>query len=158
MMEHAVHAGEPPQDGELLLKLEAPSTPRGKDLLIDSVERCLCERDWISSEDASWLRMCLEEAVLNAVLHGNQGDPTLPVRVEMRVHAGRWMLLISDHGTGFAADEVPSMEGMDALLREHGRGIFLMGEWLDELCYYRGGSTVLLARRCVVDDTDQTGV
>lgn len=139
--------GEPPVRGRLLLRRRAPSTPVGKDELIDAIEGVLHEGGWVARSDAPWLRMCLEEAVLNAVLHGNQGDPDLPVEVELRADADRWILLVADRGEGFRADDVPSMDGMDALLREHGRGIFLMNEWLDEMCYYRRGTLVWLARR-----------
>jgi anti-sigma regulatory factor (Ser/Thr protein kinase) len=60
---------------------------------------------------------------------------------------GSWTFRISDRGTGFRPDQVPDPNDPDSLLLEHGRGIRIMLDWLDELTYYHGGSTAHLCRR-----------
>ena len=50
-------------------------------------------------------------------------------------------------GAGFSAASVPDHEQPQSLMLEHGRGIRIMQEWLDELLYYRNGACAWLSRR-----------
>ena len=49
---------------------------------------------------------------------------------------------------GFSADALPDFDDPESLLLEHGRGIRIMREWLDDLIYYRGGACAVLTRAC----------
>jgi anti-sigma B factor antagonist len=42
---------------------------------------------------------------------------------------------------------VPDADAPESLLLEHGRGIHIMKEWLDELTYFRDGACVYMARK-----------
>jgi anti-sigma regulatory factor (Ser/Thr protein kinase) len=84
--------------------------------------------------------------VVNAMVHGNEGDPGLTIDLRVAVDDQRWSVTVADRGSGFTADQVPDVSDPESLLLEHGRGIRLLGEWLDELTYYRGGSVAYLTR------------
>ena len=118
-----------------------------KQEVIDTVQATLLERGQIVGEDIQWLVLCLDEAVTNAMLHGNEGDHTVPIELQMGSVGERWVVTVTDQGDGFSPAQIPDCEDPANLLLEHGRGIRLMLEWLDELVYYRGGACVWFARR-----------
>ena len=140
--------GPAPVPGELRCAREEPSLPECQEPLVAAVIALLRERDWVAAADEVWLRLCLEEAVANAMLHGNQGDPGLSVTLECGRDGDAWVVLVHDRGRGFDPATLPAIDGDDpeTLLREHGRGVHLMREWLDDLRWYRGGASVRLSR------------
>lgn len=146
-MSPAIHPGPPPLLGERVRADIVLSRPDARQPLIDAYATELLGRAWVVPEDEHWLRLCLEEALTNAMIHGNEADPALPVAISLWRDPERWTLLINDRGTGFSAQDLPAPENAAALQWEHGRGILLMREWLDELTYYDNGATALLARR-----------
>jgi serine/threonine-protein kinase RsbW len=140
-------ADEPPPCGRVLLSHQWPSRLDLKQEALDLTAATLFANDLVGEDDRQWLYLCLDEALVNAMLHGNEGDPGTPVDVEVAADDERWYVTVSDRGTGFDRAQVPDAEDPDSLLLEHGRGIRIMSEWLDELTYYRGGATVRMARR-----------
>jgi serine/threonine-protein kinase RsbW len=139
--------GEPPPVPGVVLERSWRSRLDLKQEMLDAVTGALLARGWVEVDDLTWLSLCLDEAVANALLHGNEGDPALTVTVILGADQERWVVLVRDQGEGFSPDLVPDSEAPESLLLEHGRGIHIMQEWLDELTYYRGGACVWLSRR-----------
>jgi anti-sigma regulatory factor (Ser/Thr protein kinase) len=129
-----------------------PSRIDRKQEMLTAIEEVLFAHVQFDEGDRHWLRLCLDEALVNALIHGNEGDPAVPVAVLVGARAGRWVVRIDDQGGGFVADQVPDLEDPANLLLEHGRGIRLMQEWLDELRFHRNGATVWMARRMVAEN------
>jgi serine/threonine-protein kinase RsbW len=75
----------------------------------------------------------LTEAVNNAILHGNKSDPGKKVLVRCEVLPGWLLFQIEDQGRGFRPDHVKNPLKEENLLREHGRGIFLMRTLMDKV-------------------------
>lgn len=135
--------------GTLIHDTRVPSRLDLKPEIIDTLVELLIKEGQISEDERQWLVLVLDEAVVNAMLHGNEGDPRLDIRIRLATQPGGWSLQIDDQGHGFSADAVPNIDDPDSLLLEHGRGIRLMSEWLDSLTYHRGGATILMRRsRC----------
>jgi serine/threonine-protein kinase RsbW len=133
--------------GTMIMRRRWASRPDLKQDAIDTAAEALVGPGWVDEADRSWLVLCLDEAITNAMLHGNEGDPRLNVEIAIACDDRRWHLAVSDQGEGFSMDEVPDPEDPASLLLEHGRGIRLMRAWLSALTYYRRGSTVVLSRR-----------
>jgi len=138
--------GEAPRSGTCVFALRQSSRIDRKQELLDRVAGELLGKGWVAEADRHWLYLCLDEVVVNAMLHGNAGDPLLEVEVALWAEADRWALLITDQGDGFALADLPDADDPASLLLEHGRGIRIMREWLDELAYYRGGASARLSR------------
>jgi serine/threonine-protein kinase RsbW len=119
-----------------------------KEELIGEIVQVMGDQNWFTEDDRHWLLLCLDEAIVNAMIHGNEGDPQLFITVRLGLDdiANRWVIIVSDQGVGFSPQDVPDSNDPDSLLLEHGRGILLMNEWLDELTYYDNGSTIFMAR------------
>jgi serine/threonine-protein kinase RsbW len=133
--------------GEVVFTRSWPSRLDAKQEALDTLAELMVSRGWVGAEDRSWLALCLDEAVTNAMLHGNEGDPRLAVDVTVALDATRWWMALSDQGQGFTPESVPDPEDPASLLLEHGRGIRLMRSWLESLTYWRNGATIVLCRR-----------
>lgn len=92
-------------------------------------------------------RVGLTEALSNAMLYGNDGDPEKRVRVELEVEPGEVRARIADEGYGFNPDRVPDPRLPENLERPDGRGIFLMRALMDEVHFNSAGNTVTLVLR-----------
>lgn len=143
----AMRQGDWQPAGEVVFRRSWPSRLDAKQEAMDTVTEVLCTRGWVSAEDRPWLALCLDEAITNAMLHGNEGDPRLVADIAVAADARRWQIAISDQGPGFSAAEVPNPDDPESLLLEHGRGIRLMRAWLGSLTYWRRGATVVLSRK-----------
>jgi len=90
--------------------------------------------------DLDAVELALHEALANAISHGNQESISKAVLVTLAQRSnGGVVLVVKDCGDGFDANKVPDPLG-DGLLKERGRGIFLMRqlvEWVD-FVYDRG--------------------
>ena len=133
--------------GEVVLRHRCPSRLDVKQEAMDAVAEACISRGWVDEEERSWLVLCLDEAITNAMLHGNEGDPRLEVEIALAADAKRWQIAVSDQGSGFTMAAVPDPDDPGSLLLEHGRGIRLMRAWLGSLTYWRRGATVVLSRR-----------
>ena len=75
----------------------------------------------------------LTEAVNNAIIHGNKFDDTKKVHVTCEVLPGWALFLVQDEGRGFDPGRVANPLKAENLLRESGRGIFLMKTLMDKV-------------------------
>ena len=76
--------------------------------------------------DLDALELALHEALVNAIEHGNQESVSKSVRVTLaRCNSGAVVVAVKDCGNGFSIGQTPDPLG-DGLMRERGRGIFLM--------------------------------
>jgi serine/threonine-protein kinase RsbW len=95
------------------------------------------------------IRAALYEAIANAVTHGNRENVKKMVRVRCRYDAPQCVsIVVSDEGDGFDPKSVPDPTRPENIESEHGRGIFLMKAYMDEVHYERGGTEVHLVKKC----------
>lgn len=142
-----IHADEPPSQPKVVYERVWPSRIDLKQQIMDELVELLIGRGWVAEDDRAWLYLCFDEVVVNAMLHGNEGDPRLEVTLTVRADDQRWVVTVADQGEGFSESAIPDPAQPESLMLEHGRGIRIMQEWLDDLSYYRGGSVAWLARR-----------
>jgi len=158
-----IHAGEPPARGETLWERVIASRPEQQRPTIDALIAALRRRGVLTAPDQAVVRLCLDEALTNSMLHGNEGDPDLSLGIRLALEPTRWLVTISDAGTGFSPECIPAGDiGCDrdpdpaalraaapppAVTAESGRGIRLLQAYLEELAYWRGGAVVVLGGR-----------
>jgi serine/threonine-protein kinase RsbW len=99
--------------------------------VVDAAVASLQEHGIISNEDRFCARLCLEEALVNAVVHGNREDPDLRVRLEILEDEGSYILRIYDEGGRFDPDSVVLPETMTP----GGRGVCLMKHFMERVSY-----------------------
>lgn len=109
--------------------------PSSTDFLAD-VDRYLEEKFSAAGVDPSIMTdiaISVSELVNNAISHGNGGDPDKSVEVRYSIVDGELHVIVSDEGGGFDVDGIPDPVDDDNLLREVGRGIFIVRNFVDEL-------------------------
>jgi serine/threonine-protein kinase RsbW len=92
------------------------------------------------------VRLALEEALVNAVKHGNRGNPAKEAR--LRYHAGPEFVLleVEDEGEGFDPFAVPDPLAPENLERPSGRGLFLIRKYMTWVEYSERGNRVTMCK------------
>ncbi len=90
------------------------------------------------------LMVSLTEAVNNAIVHGNRSLPGKKVQVTCELLPGWILIMIHDEGKGFKPEKVGNPLAKENLLRESGRGIFLMRTLMDKVEFEVGKSGTLV--------------
>jgi serine/threonine-protein kinase RsbW len=112
----------------------------------DEIERLLRAHE-ASEKDIFGIRLALEEALVNAMKHGNQMDRTKTVSVASRVLEGRIEIHITDEGTGFDPSDVPDPTAVENIERPCGRGLMLMRYYMSEVSFTGCGNSVRMAKQ-----------
>lgn len=100
------------------------------------------------TRDVFGIRLALEEALVNAIKHGNRFDPQKRVQVHCRITSESIRIEIEDEGDGFCLEDVPDPTEDENLERPCGRGIMLMQHFLDSVSYNETGNRVILEKNC----------
>jgi len=145
-MEFSVADGPPPERGAPLYRSEFPGLPDEKNRVIAEVMALLLAEP-IDASDQFRLRLCLDEAIQNAISHGNEDDPGKTVSVSVFEAEGSWELMVRDQGHGFSPRAVPDPRETPGLEGEGGRGLLILKEYMDGLKYFDGGRTLVLTKR-----------
>jgi serine/threonine-protein kinase RsbW len=98
------------------------------------------------ARDVFGVRLSLEEALVNAIKHGNGMDPDKQVRVRCCINEELVHIEIEDEGPGFTPEEVPDPTAEENLERPCGRGIMLMKAFLSKVEYVPPGNLVILEK------------
>ena len=100
-----------------------------------------------SSRDMFGLRLALEEAVVNAIKHGNRLDRTKQVHVLCKsTREGVW-IKVADQGPGFNPESVPDCTDPAHIDAPNGRGIMLMRNYMSRVEYNDVGNVVVMEKR-----------
>ena len=75
----------------------------------------------------------VSEVVNNAVIHGNREDAAKNVRIELEIKPDRVSISVQDEGEGFDPDALLDPVAQDNLMREVGRGLFIVRAYMDEV-------------------------
>ncbi len=93
------------------------------------------------------VKLALEEAVINAIKHGNGNDPGKSVVVKYAVSPREVIIEVADDGCGFCPADVPDPTADENLECPCGRGIMLMRHYMDEVSYGPEGNCVRMVKR-----------
>ncbi|MEX0647291.1 MAG: ATP-binding protein, partial [Balneolaceae bacterium] len=100
------------------------------------------QKEGLNDEDTGKLMLALSEAVSNAIVHGNREDSTKEVQTEVLIRTGEIVSLVKDEGKGFNPEKADDPLQEENLLKEGGRGIFLIRQICDEVEFRDGGRTI----------------
>ena len=122
-----------------------PSDPAEARCLQEQIERLLQDRR-TNEQDIFSIKLALEEALINAIKHGNQMDRTKKVRISCRINVDRFDIHIADEGKGFDPDDVPDPMAVENLERPCGRGLMLMRHYMTEVTFNSRGNSVRMSK------------
>jgi len=103
------------------------------------------------------ISMAVREGMINAVQHGNAYDPAKRVNLTFAQAGPELTVTISDEGKGFDPEEVPNPLAPENLLKQSGRGIFLMRTFMDEVRFRKlnSGTEITLIKRLQNNELDR---
>ncbi len=93
----------------------------------------LAEEAGLDEDERFRLAMAVREAAVNAVLHGNEYDPSKQIAVSLENTGSSLVISIADQGKGLDPETLPDPLAPENLLRGTGRGIFLIRSFMDEV-------------------------
>jgi len=139
-------AEKPFADDHEIYRGEIPSQLAAREGLIEVVisrlEAAGCKVDRFFD------RLCLDEAITNAIVHGNHQDPTKKVRVRVFCSSHRWGFEVVDEGAGF--DWKPALERAGRVsdsTASSGRGLALILASGAEVTFLDGGSRIIVQKK-----------
>lgn len=94
--------------------------------------------------------MAVREAVANAVKHGNKLDETKQVEITLSDDEEELKIVVRDFGAGFKVEDVPDPTNPENLLKEDGRGILFMQNFIDTVEFHNhpeGGMLVKMLKK-----------
>lgn len=92
------------------------------------------------------VRLCFEEALINAMKHGNGLKKGVPVDLEAGYDDRRLWLKLEDRGSGFDVKRVADCTSGDGLLKGGGRGTYLVHQLMDEVKYNAKGNVIFMVK------------
>lgn len=103
------------------------------------------------------IAMAVREAMINAVLHGNAYDPSKRVNLSFEQNGRELIITIADEGRGLEPGEIPDPLAPENLMKQSGRGIFLIRAFMDEVRFRKlePGTEITLIKRIPGSELDR---
>ena len=142
---------EDPFQGEAeVLKHEIPSRLENRHAVIQSILDELSRRKFDVDELSD--RLILDEAITNAIVHGNVRDAEKMVRVRLFCREDCWGVEIVDEGEGFDWEALRArLESKELNVGTSGRGIALILACGAKLHILNGGKRIVIVRDACPD-------
>ena len=100
------------------------------------------------------VRLSLEEALMNAIKHGNRMEPDKKVYIACELTEDAVTVVIEDQGEGFKLEEVPDPTEDENLEKPGGRGIMLIRSFMNVFAYNDKGNRLTITKKLGVDNED----
>jgi serine/threonine-protein kinase RsbW len=127
------------------MDLRIPSDPAEARRVQDEIEQLLKDSR-CGERDLFGIKLALEEALVNAIKHGNGMDRAKKVHISCQVSPDRFEVHIADEGPGFDPGDVPDPTAVENLERPCGRGLWLMRHYMSEVSFSERGNAVRMSK------------
>ncbi len=128
------------------IAFDMPSDLKYLDSVLDYLNERLVKLGMVNPGDSEVL-IALDEAIVNAIKHGNKCDPERAVQIVAEFSREGVRFTITDEGQGFSKDEVPDPTDPCRLLEPSGRGLLLINHIMDEVCHNNRGNQIQMYKR-----------
>jgi serine/threonine-protein kinase RsbW len=103
----------------------------------------ICDAYYITNSYFGNILLAIEEAVKNAILHGNKQDSAKEVIITFTSQANSLCFIVADQGNGFDINKLPDpLAADDASIEHTGKGIFLIRSLADNMQFNPAGNQV----------------
>lgn len=131
------------QDGSIQVVIS--SDPAQARLLQDHIEAELKSLHY-EDREIFGIKLALEEALINAIKHGNQLDHSKSVTIDYRLTRECFEIGIQDEGGGFDPEDVPDPNDVENLERPCGRGLLLMRHYMTNVRFHPPGNRLTMSK------------
>jgi len=103
------------------------------------------------------IAVSVSEIVNNAIIHGNKQDESKHVEIDLKIETDRVAISVQDEGGGFDPDALPNPVAQENLMRDVGRGLFIVRAYMDEVNFNMiGGRGLRITMVKILPDGDQS--
>ena len=113
--------------------------------LLDEILNTLMNNGW-ENKLVFGIHLSMEEALVNAVKHGNKYNPAKKVHVRVGISSNLFRSEITDEGEGFDPAKLPDPTDPDYLDKPNGRGVMLMRNFMTRVVYNDRGNAVFMEK------------
>jgi len=117
---------------ENIYHLEIESNPRNLITVEEFVNYFAVDLN-VNPDKIPGLLLSVTEASTNAIIHANKSDETKLVTIDVTKQDNQLIIRVKDQGKGFDPAKIPDPTETDNLLKDSGRGIYLMRVYMDDL-------------------------
>lgn len=151
------HTGEKPERLHLdallpfleeRIAFKMPSELRHLDGVLDYLNERMLRLGIVNADDSEVL-IALDEAIVNAIKHGNKCDPRKAVHIVAEFSAEGVRFIVADEGAGFELENVPDPTEPCRLLEPTGRGLLFINHIMDEVRFNQCGNRLEMFKRPV---------
>jgi serine/threonine-protein kinase RsbW len=136
-----------PDKLSLRVRVTLAADRKAVDPVVEQVMQAVRETKCLSGKEDA-IELALQEALANAVVHGAKEDSTKVVECLVACDDQRGVLIIvRDPGEGFDPGEIPSCTVGENLYSNHGRGIYLINQLMDEVKFRKNGTEIHMVKR-----------
>jgi serine/threonine-protein kinase RsbW len=126
-----------------LFTLQLPSEMESLTALENLIEE-LADKYQISDDTFANMMTCLNEAFINAIVHGNKLDVNKKVIINAEIDSRRIIWTVTDEGPGFDYNHLPDPTAPENLENLTGRGVFIVKQLADQCIFNAAGNEVEL--------------
>jgi len=131
----------------LVLRVTLAADRKAVDPVVQSVMEVVREMEGVDGKEDA-IELSLQEALANAVIHGAKEDPNKVVECMVGRDRERGILIVvRDPGTGFNPGTIPGCTVGENVYSNHGRGIFLINQLMDEVEFRKNGTEIHMVKR-----------
>jgi serine/threonine-protein kinase RsbW len=131
----------------LVLRVTLAADRKAVDPVVQSVMEVVREMEGVNGKEDA-IELSLQEALANAVIHGAKEDPNKVVECMVgRDHERGILIVVRDPGTGFNPGAIPGCTVGENVYSNHGRGIFLINQLMDEVEFRKNGTEIHMVKR-----------
>src|SRR5579863_1113577 len=136
-----------PEKLDLRVRVTLAADRKSVDPVVGQVMEAVRQTKCLNGKEDA-IELSLQEALANAVVHGAKEDPTKVVECLVACDEQRGVLIIvRDPGEGFDPNAIPSYTMGENLYSNHGRGIFLINQLMDEVKFRKSGTEIHMVKR-----------
>ncbi len=136
-----------PEKLSLRVRVMLAADRRSVDPVVEQVMQAVREMKSVNGKEEA-IELALQEALANAVVHGAKEDPNKVVECLVMCDEQRGLLIIvRDPGEGFDPEAIPTCTIGENLYSNHGRGIFLINQLMDEVKFHKNGTEIHMVKR-----------
>ncbi len=114
--------------------LEIESDPNNL-ITVEEFVNYFCKDLNLPDEKLANIFLAVTEATTNAIIHANKCDTNKKVTIDASLENSKLIIKIKDEGEGFDPGNIPDPTETENLLKDSGRGVYLMRVYMDDLQY-----------------------
>ena len=124
-----------------------PAVPDSISNLVDDI-MAFIEQSACGAGKEPEISLAVQEALANAVIHGAASDASKTVYCTVGCSPTEGVVIVvRDPGPGFDPDEVRNPLSPSGLTAEHGRGVHLIRELMDDVQFERNGAQIRMRKK-----------